>query len=302
MEWIVFGIASAFTFALVSVLDKLIISNYVPGGRVLVATVGITQILMALAVVPLAINSQYSSATVTIALLSGVLSGLYLIILFIIMESQDISRVIPVVSTYPLFVAILASIFLGEQISGAAWFCVLITVSGAALVSLSPSQQDSDSSDGRWVAMSFLLLASLCFALSQFLAKTIADDMTLWAQYMLRALAGGLVMLPLALSRSVRRDLVSIARRPISLAFIGLTEIVLAFLAILFFFLSIYSGDVYRTSTVMATRPLFVFGLTLILSIPFIGIFKESMKKSDLLTRVSGIGLTVGGVIGVSFL
>jgi len=207
MEWIVYGIASAFTFSLVSVMDKLIISSYVPGGRVLVAIVGITQILTALAIVPLAINSQYSSTTVTIALLSGVFSGIYLIILFIIMESQDISRVIPVASTYPLFVAIMASMFLGEQISAAAWFCVLVTVSGAALVSLSPSQQDSDSSDGRWISMFFLFMASLSFALSQFLAKTIADDMSIWAQYMLRAFAGGVVMLPLALSSSVRKDL-----------------------------------------------------------------------------------------------
>ena len=107
-------------------------------------------------------------------------------------------------------------------------------------------------------------------------------------------------MLLLALSSSVRQGLVSIVKRPISLVFIGFTEIILAFFAILFFFLAIYSGDVYLASTVMATRPLFVFGLTLILSIPFIGIFKESMKKSELLTRTSGIGLTVGGVIGVS--
>ena len=149
MEWMIFGIASAFTFALVSVLDKLIISNYVPGGRVFVATVGITQILLGLATIPLALDSSYSLMTVSVALVSGLFSGTYLITMFIIMESQDVSRVVPVVSTYPVFVAILASVFLGEHISIIAWICVLITVAGAALVSLSPSQQDSSSSDGR---------------------------------------------------------------------------------------------------------------------------------------------------------
>ena len=302
MEWMIFGIASAFTFALVSVFDKLIISNYVPGGRVLVATVGITQILLGLATVPLAIGSQYSLVSVIVVLLSGLFSGTYLIAMFIIMEYHDVARVVPVVSTYPVFVAILASMFLGEHISGGAWICILITVSGAALVSLSPSQQDSGSSDGRWIAMAFLFLASLSFGLSQFLAKVVADEMSLWGQYTLRAFGGGIVMLSLALSSSVRQGLLSIAKRPMSLAFIGFTEIILVFFAILFFFLAIYSGDVYQASTVMATRPLFVFGLTLILSIPFIGIFKESMKRSELLTRTSGIGLTVGGVIGVSLL
>ena len=302
MEWMIFGIASAFTFALVSVLDKIIISNYVPGGRVFVATVGVTQILLGLATIPLAISSTYSPMTVTIALLSGLFSGTYLITMFIIMESQDVSRVVPVVSTYPVFVAILASIFLGEHISGGAWICVLITVAGAALVSLSPSQQDSASADGRWVAMSFLFLASLSFGLSQFLSKTIADEMSLWGQYTLRALGGGLACFALVISGSVRQGLLSILKKPTSLAFIGLTEVLLVFFAILFFFLSIYSGDVYLTSTVMASRPLFVFTLTLVLSLPFIKLFKESMKKSDLLTRTTGIALTVGGVIGVSFL
>ena len=302
MEWMIFGIASALTFALVSVFDKLIISNYVPGGRVFVAIVGVTQILLGLAAIPLAISSQYSLMTVTIALLSGLFSGTYLVTMFIIMESQDVSRVVPVVSTYPVFVAILASMFLSEHISGGAWICIFITVAGAALVSLSPSQQDSASSDGRWIAMAFLFLASLSFGLSQFLSKTIADDMSLWAQYMLRALGGGVTCFALVISGSVRQGLLSILKKPISLAFIGLTEIVLVFFAILFFFLSIYSGEVYLTSTVMATRPLFVFTLTLILSLPFIRIFKESMKKSDLLTRTFGIALTVGGVIGVSFL
>ena len=99
MEWMIFGIASAFTFALVSVLDKLIISNYVPGGRVFVATVGITQILLGLATIPLALGSSYSLMTVSVALVSGLFSGTYLITMFIIMESQDVSRVVPVVST-----------------------------------------------------------------------------------------------------------------------------------------------------------------------------------------------------------
>ena len=80
----------------------------------------------------------------------------------------------------------------------------------------------------------------------------------------------------------------------------SLTEVILVFFAILFFFLSVYSGEIYLTATVMATRPLFVFILTLLLSIPVIGLFSESFRGKAMVTRATGIVLTVGGVIGVS--
>ena len=50
----------------------------------------------------------------------------------------------------------------------------------------------------------------------------------------------------------------------------------------------------------MATRPLFVFILALLLSIPVIGMFSESFRGKAMVTRATGIVLTVGGVIGVS--
>ena len=91
-------------------------------------------------------------------------------------------------------------------------------------------------------------------------------------------------------------------KKPKSVGLIAFTEILLVFFAILFFFKAIYSGEVYLTSTVMATRPLFVFVISLCLSLPFIGMFKESAHGRALLTRSTGIILTVGGVMGVSLL
>ena len=113
MEWMIFAGASAFTFALVSVLDKILISEHVNSGKVFVSIVGATQILLGLSAVPLAINSDYSFTTVSVALLSGVFSGTYLVSMFLVMEYQDVSKVVPVVSTYPIFDELLALMFLG---------------------------------------------------------------------------------------------------------------------------------------------------------------------------------------------
>lgn len=116
MEWMIYAAASSFTFALVSILDKILISKHVDSGKVFVAAVGIAQIILGLLAVPMILGTTYSLWIVVVALLSGIFSGAYLVSMFIIMESQDVSRVVPVVSTYPVFVALLAFLFLGESV------------------------------------------------------------------------------------------------------------------------------------------------------------------------------------------
>ena len=299
MEWMVFAAASAFTFALVSVLDKILISDHVGSGKIFVAGVGGAQVLLGIATLPLATFSGFDASVITVALLSGVFSGTYLIGMFIIMESQDVSRVVPVVSTYPIFVAFLAFLFLDEHVSIFAWACVIVTVVGAAMVSLAPKSINSTEGVGI-LALLFLLLASMSFGLSQFLSKTIAEEMTMWTQFSLRAFGGGITCGLLIFLPGVRQGLVTLFTNFKTMMVFSITEIVLVFFAILFFFLSVYSGEIYLTATVMATRPLFVFALTLLLSIPVIGLFKESVRGKAMATRATGIVLTVGGVIGVS--
>ena len=299
MEWMVFAAASAFTFALVSVLDKILISDHVGSGKIFVAAVGGAQVLLGIATLPLATFSGFDASIITVALLSGVFSGTYLIGMFIIMESQDVSRVVPVVSTYPIFVAFLAFLFLDEHVSIFAWACVIVTVVGAAMVSLAPKSINSTEGVGI-LALLFLLLASMSFGLSQFLSKTIAEEMTMWTQFSLRAFGGGITCGLLIFLPGVRQGLVTLFTNFKTMIVFSITEIILVFFAILFFFLSVYSGEIYLTATVMATRPLFVFALTLLLSIPVIGLFKESVRGKAMATRATGIVLTVGGVIGVS--
>ncbi|MQG66936.1 MAG: hypothetical protein FI704_07610, partial [SAR202 cluster bacterium] len=140
MEWMWFSMASAFTFALVSVLDKLLISKHVDNAKVFIVTVGLAQIILGLIAIPMSTISGMTLNSLTIAIFSGISSGVYLVIMFQIMESQDVSRVVPVVSTYPVFVAILAFFILGEDVTIYSLACIFVTVFGAALVSLSPSE------------------------------------------------------------------------------------------------------------------------------------------------------------------
>ena len=296
-----FSLASAFTFALVSVLDKLLISKHVDNAKVFIVTVGVAQFCLGLIAVPVSAFSGITLATMTIVIFSGISSGMYLVIMFQIMESQDVSRVVPVVSTYPVFVAILAFFILGEEVTIYSLACILITVFGAALVSLSPSWQKA-SAKSNVTAMLLLFFASILFGLSQFLAKTVAEEVDMWTQYMIRGFSGGLTCFALILLPGVLTGGTSILKKPKSLFLIGFTEGFLVFFAILFFFLAIYAGEIYMVSTVMASRPIFVFGIGLILSLPMIKLLNEPLNGRSLAVRATGTFLTVLGVAGVSLL
>ena len=295
-----YSIASAFTFALVSVLDKLIISKHVNNANVFIVGVGVSQIILGIVIIPVSAFSDLTLNSLLISIFSGIFSGIYLVVMFQIMESQDVSRVIPVVSTYPVFVAILAFFILGEDVTRYSLACILVTVFGAALESLSPSTGRSLINKSSVVALMLLFFASICFGLSQFLAKIISEDLDMWTQFMIRGVSGGITCFSLILLPGVFQGVRAMVYKPKSLLLIGFTEGFLVFFALLFFFLAIYAGKIYMVSTVMASRPIFVIGISLILSLPFLKLLNEPLKGTVLATRATGTFLTVLGVAGVS--
>ena len=132
MTWVLYALASTITFTVITALDKILIVRFTPNPRTFIVMVGLTQFLLALVVLPWVVWTGYTVTHMAVAVISGVPSGGYLVLMFWVMGQQDVSRVIPVTSTYPIFVAILALVFLGEAISLLAWVGILVTVPAPA--------------------------------------------------------------------------------------------------------------------------------------------------------------------------
>ena len=108
MTWVLLSLGSTITFAFISALDKILIARFTPNARTFIVMVGLTQFILAVAILPWVEWTGYTQADVALAIVSGLTSGGYLVLMFWVMGSQDVSRVIPVTSTYPIFVAVLA--------------------------------------------------------------------------------------------------------------------------------------------------------------------------------------------------
>ena len=300
MTWVLLSLGSTLVFAVISALDKILIARFTPNPRTFIVMVGLTQFILALVILPWVEWTGYTRQDVVLALVSGLASGGYLVLMFWVMGTQDVSRVVPVTSTYPIFVAVLAVVLLGEQIGLLAWVGILVTVAGAALMSLGPTARARDRGRGQVLAFFLLILASLGFGLSQVFSKMVADDMDIWTLFFWRALGNGAACVAFTIRPSGVGDLVNTLRRPASVGLILFTEGALVFVALAFLLEAIYSGPVSLVSTVMATRPLFVFALGIVLSIGVSNVLNEPLEKRILAIKTLSIAMTVGGVAAVT--
>ena len=300
MTWVLLSLGSTITFAFISALDKILIARFTPNPRTFIVMVGLTQFILAVAILPWVEWSGYTQADVALAVVSGLTSGGYLVLMFWVMGTQDVSRVVPVTSTYPIFVAILAQFLLGEQIGLLAWVGVVVTVAGAALMSLGPTARPGDRGRGQLLPFTLLIFASLGFGLSQVFSKMVADDMDVWTLFFWRAIGNGAACVAFTFKPGGMGDLISTLRRPASVGLILFTEGALVFVALSFLLEAIYSGPVSLVSTVMATRPLFVFALGIVLSVGVSNVLNEPLDRKILVIKTLSIVMTVGGVTAVT--
>ena len=300
MTWVLLALGSTITFAFISAMDKILIARFTPNPRTFIVMVGLTQFLLSIVIIPWTEWTGYTNQHIILAVVSGLTSGGYLVLMFWVMGTQDVSRVIPVTSTYPIFVAILAFFLLGEQVGLLAWVGILVTVAGAALMSLGPTARAGDRGRGQVLAFVLLIFASLGFGLSQVFSKMVADSMDVWTLFFWRALGNGAACVAFTIRPSGMNDLIDTLRRPTSVGLILFTEGALVFVALAFLLGAIYSGPVSLVSTVMATRPLFVFALGIILSLGVSNVLNEPLERKILVIKTLSIVMTVGGVAAVT--
>ena len=300
MIWVLYALGSAVMFAFVSTLDKVLLQRYIPSSRVFIILVGFVQVLLALCVLPLASWTGYGVDDAAIAIVSGLVTGAYLILLFWAISIQDVSRVVPVASTYPIFIAILAQLFLGEDLGVLAWTGICVTVAGVGLMSFGPTARASDMGKGQTMVFALLITASLMFGLSQILSKVVADDMDVWTLLMWRMLGAAAVCIALLVKVEVVPDIMRTLRNPSAVGLLLLTEGALVLVAMVFTLEAIYNGPVSLASTVMATRPLFVFVLGVALSMGASNVLNEPLEGRILATKMLAIAMMIAGVGAVT--
>jgi len=265
-----------------------------PSLRAYLVPVGVVHLIYALILFYLfPLSEGVGMQPVAAALASGMLRTAGVSIMLYSLKKEEVSRVIPVVYTYPIFVAIMAVPLLGETLYYLQWLAIIIVVAGAVMV----SAEKSASGATNWLGKAFLLLfvSSLFFAVSDIASKYALAYISFWNMYSLHVFCMSSIFLLVSLRPCVLRELRDMQQRNSAVALLAFNE-TLAPIGITLSFWAMQRGPISLVSTIIGSRPVFVALYTLIASRILPRFLIGSANGGMLVLRLVATAMIVGGI------
>ncbi|MFC1932295.1 EamA family transporter [Chloroflexota bacterium] len=294
MNWTSTAILSAAILGVVNIIDSHLLSRRLPSLRAFLLPVSSIHLVYGLLLFYLFPLPEGTSLwTVLVAIGAGICRTVAAIIMLYNLKKEDVSRVIPVVYTYPIFVAIMAVPLLGESLYYLEWLAIVIVVAGAVIISAEKSPSGATSRLGR----PFLLLfvSSLLCAVADIANKYALAYISFWNAYSITMLCLSSIFLLASLRPHIIRQLRDMKQRNSSITLLAFNE-TLALVGIVLSFWAMERGPVSLVSTIIGSRPVFVAIYSLVLGLVLPQFLIRSTGKGMLVLRLVAIFMIVGGI------
>jgi len=294
VSWVNTAILSAAILGVVNIFDSHLVSKRMPSLRAFFFPIGVIHlvygsILCTLFPLPEGINILPVIITVVSALLRAGAVSLMLYSL----KREEVSRVIPVVYTYPIFVAIMAVLLLGETLHYTGWLAIIIVVAGAVMI----SARQSSSGTTTWLGKPLIIFitSTLLFALADIASKYALSYVSFWNMFSISTICMSGVFLLVSTRPQIWKQISNMKRRTSSLVLLAFNE-TLAPVGILLSFWALQRGPASLVSPIVGSRPIFVVIAALILSRVAPTFLEWRPGKGRLALRLIATAMIVGGI------
>jgi drug/metabolite transporter (DMT)-like permease len=295
MDWINTAILSASISGVVNIFHSHLLTKRLPGLRSMLLLAVIFNFIygfIALALFPLSKDVTIWPLLTAIAYAS--LRAVAIMIMLNSLKKEEVSNVIPVAYTYPIFVALLAVPILSETLGYLEWLAILCVVLGAIVISI--RQADSGSTNLNIKLLFMLLGSSLLFAIADIAAKYTLRYMSFWNMFWINVFWMYGIFLLISVRRDVIKQIFTIKRIKSTMALIALNETLVPISSVLLLW-ALKRGPVSLVSTILSSRPMFVLLFAIILSRLFPKFLEWRATKKILILRLIGTIMVVGGII-----
>ena len=299
MSWVLLAIISAATIAIISVLDKAFLHYYSRSHWTLLLLIGVAQTLIGFVIVISTCGSEIPWSGVQWSIVSGTLWALNTVLVIRILSKTEVSRTIPVVLSFPIFVAPMAVIVLGEELSTTHWVSIGVAVIGSVIIST--KFNDRLTRPTLDTSLYLLVFASILLAGSHIAIKLSLEELTVLPAHGWRALSFGTVLLVIATRPEAINDVFAMARqKSFGLGIFAVNEFLVANIGMLLNLLALSLGPVSLVSAITATSSLFVFLYGSILGIRFRGFLGEQVNWRTLAIKGISTMMIVGAVVVIA--
>lgn len=291
MSWILFSILAALIWALVSIVDKYILTKWIKKPITPVIILGIISLLASILIYLFHGFSALSFINIVLAFVAGVFYILMTIFYFKAVKIEEISRVVPLFYLTPLFISIFAAIFLGEIFTPLKYFGIFFLIIGAILIS---SKNFIKINFGK--AFWLMILSSLASSLNAVITKYLLNFSDFWTIFAYTRIGTIFALIPVTYFSFY--DLTSAIKKHGKkvVVVISVNEII-NLIGILLITIATAIGYVTLVNSLSSIEPFFVLLFAIILSIFYPTILKEEINKTNVLLKLIAIIFMFLGVI-----
>ena len=291
MLWVLFSIAAALVWAVVSIIDKYVLVKWVKNPIVPAIILGIVGLLATIIIYLLQGFQPLSSLNIALALFAGIPLMLVSIFYFKAVKIEEISRVVPLFYLGPLFILIFGAIFLGEIFNPLQYLGIFSLIVGAITVSTKNFKKIKITK-----ASLFMMLAALMISIWAIITKHLLNYADFWTIFSYTRIGAIFILIPMLYFSYP--DLVSTAKKhgkkAISIIFLNQSLVIIGSILIT---VATAIGYVTLVNALVSVQAFFVLLFTIILGISYPKILKEDIKKSIVITKLIAIVLMFTGVL-----
>lgn len=300
LTWLLLALSSTLIAALVNILDSHFMSRRMPGWKAYVLICDLFALpvsIVMLFIFPLPAGIGFAPIAAVFA--SAMISSLAVVLILDVMRKEDVATVSPVTSTAPVFVAILAMLFLGEDLALHHWLAIAAVVTGAIAISFKWDARGG----AHFHIRPFLILmaASVLIAVSNVFNKYALGYMSFWNSATLIFLFSAILFIGICFRPNVLREIASLKDRTGTVGF-TLANQVAAMTATVLAYKAVQLSPVALASTIFNSKPLFIFafsGLAARIAPGFL--IHEKSSRKLLLVRAGATMLVVAGLLVMLF-
>ena len=291
--WAVFTLLAVVTWASSNVIDKIVLTKWVKNPYLPIMIVSVVGLVFSLFVYLSQGLSALTMNQLILTLLLGLTYVVTVIFYFKAIQIEEISRIIPLYSAAPLFVLILASVFLGEFFAIDKYFGIFFLVMGGILISI---KKGFKISLGK--AFLFMMLSSLSWAASSVLTRYLVSSIDFWTVFVYARIGQFLAALPIFYLHA--KELVNVIKQYGKKVLVGMTvseTLAVGGTLLYTIALSFSLGYASLVSALAAAQQFFVLLIATFLSLFYPKIIKEDTNNRTIWLKLIAMILLVIGVV-----
>ena len=297
MDWLYLTAIAVVLFALVTVVDKRLVSGLFPSAWTFNIVFGASSFVRGLCfVIPVGLTVGFDGGSgIVWAFAGGILFGASISLFLHALSMEDASRAANVQAVTPVFIMIIAVTLFGESVTWAQALGVLSVVVGVMLINIRPIEGQIRPTNAKAFAM--LLLSAILMAWAMIVTDQAVARMNVYATEGVRALGMACIVLAVHWRPKYTSLVVTTLRKPKVAGLTFLSEGFMAPIAALAFIMALSVGPVSLVGAGFAAWPLAVLVLSAALSTRFWNVLDEPLDRQTLGLKTAATLLVVGGVV-----